>query len=234
MTHKKTILVLLAATLALAALAAVPATGMGSAGSGRYIVVLKGGTSAPGEVASSQARRYGASVGFVYSHALKGYSATIPQDKLSDVRRDPQVAYVVPDSPVTATAQTLPWGVDRVDADLSSTKAGDGTGAVSNVHPYVIDTGIDAGHPDLNVSGGNVNFAGGKNSDCNGHGTHVAGTIAARDNSIDVVGVAPGAPLTGVKVLGCSGSGSTSGVIKGIDWVTLFVEVDEPRPARSN
>jgi subtilisin family serine protease len=65
-----------------------------------------------------------------------------------------------------------------------------------------------------------VNFAGGKNADCNGHGTHVAGTIAARDNTVDVVGVAPGAPLTGVKVLGCNGSGSTSGVIKGIDWVT--------------
>jgi subtilisin family serine protease len=65
-----------------------------------------------------------------------------------------------------------------------------------------------------------VNFAGGPNADCHGHGTHVAGTIAARDNNVDVVGVAPGAPITGVKVLGCSGSGSTSGVIKGIDFVT--------------
>jgi subtilisin family serine protease len=77
---------------------------------------------------------------------------------------------------------------------------------------------------------GHVNFAGGKNTDCNGHGTHVAGTVAARDNTSDVVGVAPGAPLTGVKVLGCSGSGSTSGVIKGVDWVTANAE----KPAVAN
>jgi aqualysin 1 len=86
------------------------------------------------------------------------------------------------------------------------------------VNAYVIDSGI-AAHPDLNLVG-HVNFANGKNTDCNGHGTHVAGTIAARDDASDVVGVAPGAPLTGVKVLGCNGSGSWSGVIKGIDWVT--------------
>jgi subtilisin family serine protease len=65
-----------------------------------------------------------------------------------------------------------------------------------------------------------VNFAGGPNKDCHGHGTHVAGTVAAKDNTQDVVGVAPGAGLTGVKVLGCGGSGTTSGVIKGVDWVT--------------
>ena len=87
------------------------------------------------------------------------------------------------------------------------------------MHVYVIDTGVDTAHADLNVVG-HVNFAKGKNADCNGHGTHVAGTIAARDNASDVVGVAPGAPVTGVKVLGCNGSGSYSGVIKGIDWVT--------------
>ena len=67
---------------------------------------------------------------------------------------------------------------------------------------------------------GHVNFAGGKNTDCNGHGTHVAGTVAAKDNTSYVVGAAPGAPLTGVKVLGYNGSGSYSSVIKGVDWVT--------------
>jgi subtilisin family serine protease len=92
----------------------------------------------------------------------------------------------------------------------------------------VIDSGIDS-HSDLNRSG-HVNFAGGKNTDCNGHGTHVAGTVAAKDNSSDVVGVAPGAPLFGVKVLGCSGSGSTSGVIKGVDWVTANAK----KPAVAN
>ena len=120
---------------------------------------------------------------------------------------------------MSADAQTLPWGIDKIDADISSTRAGDGSGAVSNVNVYVIDTGVDATHPDLNVVG-HVNFAGGPNRDCHGHGTHVAGTIAAKDNAYDVVGVAPGAPITGVKVLGCNGSGSNSGVIAGIDWVT--------------
>jgi aqualysin 1 len=75
-----------------------------------------------------------------------------------------------------------------------------------------------------------VNFASGPNSDCNGHGTHVAGTVAGRDNTVDVVGVAPGAPLIGVKVLGCGGSGSTSGVIKGVDWVTANAQ----KPAVAN
>jgi aqualysin 1 len=186
---------------------------------GRYIVVLKPGTDS-GAVASDHARRYGASPYHVYGTALKGYAATIPNDRVAAVRGDDRVAYVEPDGSVSATAQVLPWGIDRIDADASPTAlAGNGSGAVTNVNAYVIDTGIDASHPDLNVVR-SVNYAGGRNTDCNGHGTHVAGTIAARDNGIDVVGVVPGAPLTAVKVLGCSGSGSTSGVIAGIDWVT--------------
>ncbi|MFN2616733.1 MAG: S8 family peptidase [Thermoleophilaceae bacterium] len=228
MTRRITFAVL-AATVALAVLAAaIPAGGAAATGSGRYIVVLKGGTSDPGAVANDHGRRYGARVSNVYGHALKGYSATIPESKVDDLRRNSSVAYVERDSTVTTTAQTLPWGVDKVDADTSSTQAGNGSGTVSGVNAYVIDTGI-ASHQDLNLTR-HVNFAGGKNTDCNGHGTHVAGTVAARDNTVDVVGVAPGAPLTGVKVLGCNGSGSTSGVIKGIDWVTA----NAARPAVAN
>ncbi|MGH9002725.1 MAG: S8 family peptidase, partial [Acidimicrobiia bacterium] len=88
-----------------------------------------------------------------------------------------------------------------------------------NGHVWVIDTGVDAAHPDLNVVEFK-NFAGGPNKDCNGHGTHVAGTVAAEDDASHVVGVAPGASIHAIKVLGCSGSGSNSGVIAGIDWVT--------------
>jgi aqualysin 1 len=120
----------------------------------------------------------------------------IPNDRVAEVRGESSIDYVERDGTVQATAQVLPWGIDRVDADESSTEAGNGSGTISNVNVYVIDTGIDAGHADLNVTQ-NVNFAGGPSTDCNGHGTHVAGTVAAEDNTADVVGVAPGAPLTG-------------------------------------
>ncbi|MEO5575291.1 MAG: S8 family serine peptidase [Gaiellaceae bacterium] len=207
------------AVLAIAALVAVTsATARTDAGADRYIVVLKPGTDADA-VAAEHARAHAASVAFVYSHALSGYAATIPNAHIADVRADARVDYVEADGVVTATAQIVPYGIAKIGADVSSTRAGDGSGAVLNVNAYIIDTGVDAGHADLNVVG-HVNFAGGPNKDCHGHGTHVAGTVAAMDNESDVVGVAPGAPLTGVKVLSCSGSGSTSGVIRGVDWVT--------------
>ena len=197
---------------------------------GRYIVVLKDSVSQASErVAGDQARRLGLEVRETYRYALKGYAARIPAERLDDVRADPSVAFVEPDKVVRKTEQKLPYGINRIDADTSSTKAGDGAGDVPNVNAYVIDTGVDENHPDLNVVE-HINFAGGENRDCNRHGTHVAGTVAARDNTSDVVGVAPGAPLTGVKVLNCKGSGSTSGVIKGVDWVTANAK----KPAIAN
>src|SRR5688500_5995282 len=165
----------------------------------------------------------------VFSHTIRGFSARLTARQITDLENDSRVAYIEPDGTMVAIAQTLPWGIDKIDADISSTRAGDGTGAVGNVNSYVIDTGIDQAHADLNVVR-HVSFASGPNNDCQGHGTHVAGTVAARDNSSDVVGVAPGAPQTGVKVLGCSGSGSTSGVIKGVDWVTA----NATKPAVAN
>jgi aqualysin 1 len=209
------ILALLLSTAAAGALGAPGAAG----GADRYIVVLKSSVDAPGAVARQHANRFGVDTQYVYGAALRGYAGTIPDSEVGAVRADDRVAYVERDQTVSAVGQVLPWGIDRIDADLSSTLAGNGTGAVSGVRAYVIDTGIDTSHPDLNVVR-HVNFAGGPNADCNGHGTHVAGTIAARDNATDVVGAAPGAPLIGVKVLGCSGSGYTSGVIAGINWVT--------------
>lgn len=204
------------------------ATSIGASEAKSYIVVLEDSVSDPGEVSDQHRGRYDAQLRHVYRHAIKGYAATIPNERVDDVRRDSRVDYVERDQTAHAIGQTLPWGIDRVDADLSSTVAGNGSGAVSSVNSYVIDSGI-AKHTDLNVVG-HVNFAGGKNTDCNGHGTHVAGSVAARDNTSDVVGVAPGAPLTGVKVLGCNGSGSYSGVIKGVDWVTA----NAVRPAVAN
>jgi subtilisin family serine protease len=218
----------LGAALALAAAAAAPASGAPGQGAERFIVVLDESADAGG-VAADHGRRHGAEVSDVYRHALRGYAAHIPAGKLASVRADARVKYVEPDGIATTTAQTLPYGIDRIDADRSSTLAGNGSGEVSGVTSYVIDTGVDAAHPDLNVTG-HVNFAGGSNTDCNGHGTHVAGTVAARDNGIDVVGVAPGAPTVGVKVLNCQGSGSYSGIIAGVDWVTKNAK----RPAVAN
>src|SRR5215203_5398057 len=179
----------------------------------RYIVVFEDSVQNPAAVANEHARENGLQVRFVYTDAIEGYAAVFPNAQALQ-----RVAFVEQDQEVRAVAQTVPWGIDKIDADVSSTKAGNGSGAVSGVNAYVIDTGI-YNHTDLYVKN-HVNFAGGKNTDCNGHGTHVAGTVGAKDNASAVVGAAPGVPLTGVKVLGCSGSGSTSGVIKGVDWVT--------------
>ena len=185
---------------------------------GQYIVVFKDEVQNPTAVAREHAQRHGAEALFTYQHSIKGYAARFPEGRLDEVRTDEQVAYVESDETAYAQAQTLPWGINRIDADVSSTDAGNGSDAVTNVNAYIIDSGIYR-HTDLNVVG-HVNFAGGNNTDCNGHGTHVAGTVATKDNTSYVVGAAPGAPLTGVKVLGCNGSGSYSGVIKGVDWVT--------------
>ncbi|MGQ0813995.1 MAG: S8 family serine peptidase [Gemmatimonadota bacterium] len=203
-------------------------------GSTDVVVVLKsefapGGYEANLARAADVARSFGVTPRFTYGAALFGFAASVPDGRLAALSNDPRVAYVEEDGVMSAVAQTLPWGIDKIDADISSTKAGDGTGTISNVNVYIIDTGADAKHADLNVVN-HVNFASGPNNDCHGHGTHVAGTVAAKDNTSDVVGVAPGAPITGVKVLGCGGTGSNSGVIKGVDWVTANAK----KPAIAN
>jgi subtilisin family serine protease len=164
-------------------------------------------------------RRHGFRAEHVFSAAIRGFSATLTARQIADLENEPFVSYIEPDGVMTAVAQTLPWGIDTIDADVSSTAAGNGSGDVTNVNVYILDTGVDQAHADLNVVA-HVKFALGPNEDCNGHGTHVAGTVAARDNAQDVVGVVPGAPVTGIKVLRCGGSGSTSSVVKGVDWVT--------------
>lgn len=123
----------------------------------------------------------------------------------------------VPGCGEEAPSQSLPEGVNRIDADLTATAASNGA-VPANVDVAVLDTGIDTEHTDLNVVGG-ANFVGGTSfSDDHGHGTHVAGTIGAIDNGQGVVGVAPGARLHAVKVLNFMGDGSDASVIAGIDW----------------
>jgi subtilisin family serine protease len=212
--HRRILLV--AVLVVLACLLPVSAQAGDGAGADRYIVVLKDAVD-PNAVAELHAQKYGAAVDHVWGVALHGYAAVIPNDRVAAVRADANVAYVTPDGEASIDAQTLPWGIDKIDADASSTKAGDGMGSVAG-NAYVIDTGIDTTHPDLNV----VEFkqyANGPGRDCNGHGTHVAGTIGAKDNDTGVVGVAPGIRLHAVKVLNCAGSGSWSDVISGINYV---------------
>ena len=224
--RRTTLLALLFAAL----VAVLPVSGQagGAPASGRYIVVLKQAVDSRA-VANLHSARYGAVVDNVWSVALHGYSAVIPNARVAAVRADQNVAYVVPDGVATATAQVLPWGVDKIDADLSSTLAGNGSGAITNVDAYVIDTGIDTTHPDLNVVEFR-SFIGGPKTDCNGHGSHVAGTIGAKDDANGVVGVAPGVRLHAIKVLNCSGSGSWSSVINGINYVASTTA----RPAVAN
>lgn len=167
----------------------------------------------------------------IYSRALRGFAGRLTARQIDALEQDPAVDYVEADGTMTVVAQTLPWGIDRIDADISSTVAGNGAGAIRNVNVYIIDTGV-WDHPDLNLAG-HVNFTGdGRYYDCNGHGTHVAGTVATKDNGRDVVGVVPGAPVTGLKVLNCHGNGPTSNVIKAVDWVTS--NANKPAVAAGN
>ena len=199
---------------------AAPSTASGSDRSG-YIVVLKDGTAA-GKVAAAHSARYGAEVANVYRSALKGYSASMSATAAAKVAGDDRVLFVQRDGVAHATAQTTPTGINRADAELSPTARINGLDERVNVDVAVIDTGVDLDHPDLNVyTAGAKNCSTGKSAeDGNGHGTHVAGTIGALDNANGVVGMAPGARIWPVRVLNNQGSGTWSGIICGIDYVT--------------
>ena len=197
----------------------------------RYIVILNDDTE-PWSVANEMAQERGLAISNVYGNAVTGFSATIPKGQLDKVSSDSRVKYIEQDAIVTiykkpadkpgkggngdddstTPSQITPTGISLIKSTT--------TGTV-DVNVAVIDTGIDTNHPDLNVvDGANFVFRG-KNSfdDGHGHGTHVAGTIAAIDNNQGVIGVVPGANLYSVRVLDNSGSGTISGVIAGIDWV---------------
>lgn len=209
----------------------VPSARQARAGTipGQYIVVLKEGVDGAA-VAAEHAHSHGAAVSHRYRHALNGYAARLSPAALAAIEHDARVRFVSEDREVFAVStcdpsnfnpavQCLPTGIDRIDGDRSSTRSGNGRGAV-NVNVAVLDTGIDPSHPDLNVVGG-VACSNSKGfADQNGHGTHVAGTIGAKDNGIGVVGVAPGARLWAVQVLKKNGSGSFSDIICGVDWTT--------------
>lgn len=187
-----------------------------------YIVVLHDAADAHA-LAAQHGRAHGFTPEHLYTHALRGYSARMSATAAARLAANPAVQFVQPDGVVTTMAQTMPTGIDRAEADKSPTAKINGVDERVDVDVAIIDTGIDLDHPDLNVyTAGAKNCARGKPSadDGNGHGSHVAGTVGALDNSTGVVGVAPGARLWPVRVLDNNGSGSWSSVICGVDFVT--------------
>jgi subtilisin family serine protease len=211
----------LALAVAAATLATLGAASPSASDRASYIVVLKSSVANSAAVAREQAARFGGTVTHVYSHALKGYSLTLPAAAAARIAADPRVAYVEADGVMKAdTTQTgATWGIDRIDQrslPLSGTYTYTATG--SGVKAYIIDTGIRFTHTQFGgraIKGVDEVTSGGSASDCNGHGTHVSGTVGG-----STYGVAKAVTLVAVRVLGCNGSGSTSGVIAGVDWVT--------------
>jgi subtilisin family serine protease len=204
------------AALLVAVLGPSPVT---ASAKGDYIVVLKDVPSAAA-VAGEHAEKLKGKLKHVYEDALKGYAIELNENQVEKLAEDPRVDYIEPDQPVqTTTTQTnATWGIDRIDQrnrPLSGTFTYFRTG--SGVKAYIIDTGIRFNHTQFGgraITGYDA-VDGGSADDCNGHGTHVAGTVGG-----STYGVAKSVTLVGVRVLNCSGSGSTSGVIAGINWVT--------------
>jgi subtilisin family serine protease len=209
-----------AAAAALLVVGPVPAASAGDARVRNYVVVLSDAAGGPAQIADRHAESFRADVSFVYRHALNGYAASLPVAMVDELRASPEVELVERDRRVTAyvTQSNPPWGLDRIDQrsrPLSRTFTYNKTG--SGVTAYVIDTGIRFSHSQFGgraVSGFD-SVDGGSANDCNGHGTHVAGTVGG-----STYGVAKSVRLVAVRVLNCAGNGTTSGVIAGVDWVT--------------
>ncbi|MFZ4850361.1 MAG: S8 family serine peptidase [Caldilinea sp.] len=214
--------------------AVAPLTTPGKGIPDRYIVVFKAdrvfSAAAVNSKATEAESQFGAQIHYLYDSAVQGYAATLSAQAVEALRKDADVAYIEQDQLFTIndTQTGPPWGLDRIDQrslplSNSYTYATDGQG----VHAYIIDTGIRSSHTDFSgrIGAGYDAVDGGDPDDCNGHGTHVAGTVGG-----STYGVAKRVTLHGVRVLDCNGSGTTSGVVAGINWVTA----NHTKPAVAN
>jgi subtilisin len=189
-----------------------------------YVVVYRDNVGDPAAVTKGLERSAGFNRGFGYAAALKGFSARLSKGQLKRVEAQPEVAYVVPDTtfeaaslqPVSA-GETVPAGIRRVGAATLTQAHSAATSSVA-----VLDTGVDTANADLNVVSGKncVSTSSTSAKDDNGHGTNVAGIVAARDTGAGVTGVAPGTRIVAVKVLNSKATGTLSQILCGIDWVT--------------
>ncbi|MEW1832762.1 S8 family peptidase [Streptomyces sp. NPDC088196] len=238
LTAVTTVVVLSAITLPAHAAPEGTILGAGEPGSvsGSYLVTLKGGTAAPSAVGKGLATKYGAKISHTYGTALNGYAIEANERQARLLAADARVASVAQDTRITVDStsrvQRNPpsWGLDRLDQPslpLSKSYTSPGSGG-SGVTVYVIDTGIRITHKDF---GGRASYGwdfvdnDATAQDGNGHGTHVAGTIAGT-----TYGVAKKAKVVAVRVLDNAGAGTTSQVIAGIDWVTRHAH----KPAVAN
>jgi subtilisin family serine protease len=194
--------------------AAAPLLSRSADGSDRYLVILHEGAN-PRSVAAI----VGVDPQYVYTTAVNGFAGTLNAGQLNALRHNPSVAYVEADGQVQASVlqANATWGLDRIDQaslPLNTTFGYTGTGL--GVRAYVVDTGMRLSHTEFTgrASSGYDAVDGGSADDCNGHGTHVAGTVGGT-----IYGVAKAVSLVAVRVLNCQGSGTNAGVVAGIDWV---------------
>lgn len=188
---------------------------------GRYIIAFRSDVADPSGLARQLVAQHGGTLHFTYQYALKGFAASFPASAVAALSRNPHVAYIESDQVMRAIGVESPtpsWGLDRVDQRTGLDNSYSYVTSASGVFAYIIDTGIEFAHVDFGgraTSGYDFVSNDASADDCNGHGTHVAGTVGGAS-----YGIAKGVSLVAVRVLDCNGSGTTSGVIAGIDWVT--------------